>query len=72
MKDSHKKKWIVTFTENESREGVVEAKNYHSAILKAVMGDWYQRPEDTGEGDGPDDHHASEAHMVDGIWEEKP
>jgi hypothetical protein len=65
------KKWIITFTEHECKEGVVEAKSYGAALIKAITGDWLQRPEDTGDGEGADNHDAFEAHMVDGIWEAK-
>lgn len=66
------KKWIVTFTERVSMEGVIEARDYDSAIAKAQAQDWLKEyPEDTGDSDGTEDYDASEAHMVDGVWEVK-
>jgi hypothetical protein len=64
------KKWIVEFTERVRMSGVVESKDYDSAIAKAQDYDWLDGyPEDTGDSDGPEDYDASEAHKVDGAWE---
>jgi hypothetical protein len=66
------KKWIVTFTERVTMEGIIEAKSYESAIAKAEAYDWYDGyPEDTGDSDGPENYDASEAQKVNGVWEAK-